>query len=121
VNSPFTSTALRALAAIACCLVLLVVPFAGSSDCRAAAKPTKCGCCEDPQAGCCAAKQQKGEWPAPVALQKTTTLREVAPAPATIVAVLPPFGTSEFRNPAIRAVEHRPRVARHSFLCIRTV
>jgi len=120
-NSPFASTVLRTLAALACGLGLVGAPIVGDFDCRAAGTPTKCGCCKDPQLGCCAARQGSGERPAPIALQKTMNLREAAPAPVTTVAVLPPAGTREFRNPLSRAMEHRPQVARHSLLCIRTV
>jgi hypothetical protein len=100
---------------------VVIAPFASGFDCRAAAVPATCKCCKDPQAGCCAAKQQGSEKPVPVAPAKAMNLRDVAPVPVTVVAVLPPFVPCEFPNTSSDAADCAPHVARHSFLCIRTV
>jgi hypothetical protein len=117
---PFATTLCRALTALVCSLGVLMAPLAAALDCRATAVPAKCKCCNDPQAGCCAAKQHQPENSVPV-LRATTNLRDVAPAPVTVIAVLPPVKLSEFPETSSGAAERAPHVARHSFLCIRTV
>jgi hypothetical protein len=120
-NSRFATAVCRAITVFICLVAVVVAPFASGLDCRQAGFPAKCNCCEDPQAGCCAAKQQGSEEPVPFPPAKTMNLRDVAPVPLTVVAVLPPFVPREFPNTSSDAADCAPHVARHSFLCIRTV
>jgi hypothetical protein len=120
-KSPFATTLFRALTALVCSLAVVVAPVAAALDCRATGVPANCKCCNDPQAGCCAAKQQECEKPVPIAPVNAKSLRDVAPAPVTLIAVLPLFVPREFPETSRGAAERAPHVPRHSFLCIRTV
>jgi hypothetical protein len=120
-KAPFATTLCRALTALVCSLGVLMAPLSAGVDCRAASIPAKCRCCKNPESGCCAAKEHQPEKPVPVAPVKTASLRDVAPAPVTVLAVLPPFAPCAFPETSSGAAERAPHVALHSFLCIRTV
>jgi len=120
-NSLFATAVCRALTVFICLVAVVTMPVAAGFDCGANGVPAKCKCCKDPQAECCAAnQQQERERPTPIA-PLTKTLRDVAPMPATVISVLPPFVPREFPNASSNAADRAPHVARHSFLCIRTV
>jgi hypothetical protein len=120
-KSLLSNTLCRALTVVAYCLGAVIAPVTAGVDCRASAVPAECKCCRDPQAGCCAANKSLPEKRVPVAPVQTPNLRDVAPAPVTLFALLPPFGSDELANTSIGAVVHPPHVARHSLLCIRTI
>ena len=98
-----------------------MAPLAAAFDCRATGLPAECKCCKDPEAGCCAGNREQPGKPVPVAPANTPALRDLAAAPATVIAVVPPIAPREFPGVSSCAVAHPPHVARHSLLCIRTV
>ena len=120
--NPLSATAIcRALIVFVCSLAAVTAPVAAGFDCRATGVPAKCKCCANPQAGCCAASQHQPERPVPIAPMKTTNLRDTAPPPVTVIAVLLPVAPREFLNAASGAADCVPHVARHSLLCVRRV